>query len=224
MTGAERHYVGEAGKTYHAKKHVLPKEAVSWVARLRAQKIQSFVQPSDIVLEYGAGYGWNLIELRCARRIAFEISENTGVEGEGIEWLRSLENFPLGSVNVIICHHTLEHVDDPKESLLQMRELLCPGGRLLLYVPYEKERRYNHYNPNEPNHHLNSWNAQTLGNQVSERGLKVESAGIGEFGYDRFAANLCSKLKLGEAGFRLIRRMAHVLKPASEVRVVARRV
>jgi hypothetical protein len=104
-----------------------------------------------------------------------------------------------------------------------MRQFLRPAGTLLLYVPFEKERRYRHYNPSEPNHHLFSWNAQTMGNLVTECHFKVESAEVGEFGYDRFAATLACKLKFGEGGFRLIRRMAHLLKPASEVRVVASR-
>jgi len=42
-----------------------------------------------------------------------------------------------------------------------------------LFVPYEKERKYRHYDSKEPNHHLYSWNVQTLGNLVEEIGFKV---------------------------------------------------
>lgn len=216
---ADRHYTGEAGRDYHQKKHILPPEAVAWIARLRAEKIQPHIKPTDIVFEYGAGTGWNLLQLRCARRRAYDISEHTGSTDSGIEWLTNLEQLP--TADAIICHHTLEHLLDPAESLVKMRNWLRPQGRLLLYVPFEKERRYHHFNPSEPNHHLFSWNAQTLANLVTECGFSVKSAGVFEFGYDRFAANLALKMKIGELGFRLIRRSIHLVKPASEVRVIA---
>ena len=221
MTSADRHYTGAAGQQYHAKKHILPPAAVTWIANLRAGKIQPHVRPTDTVFEYGAGYGWNLLSLRCARRIAYDISEHTGSDDKTIEWTRDLASIPSESADVIICHHALEHLLHPAQALASMRNLLRPGGRLLLFVPFEKERRYRQFDPSEPNHHLYSWNAQTLGNLVTECAFKLESIGIAEFGYDRFAANLATKLKMGEGAFRLIRRMTHLLKPASEVRCVA---
>ena len=221
MTGAERHYTGESGKRYHVEKRAIPPGAVNWVARLRAEKIEPFVRPTDIVFEYGAGFGWNLLFLRCARRIAFDISEHAGSADKAIEWIRTLKEVPGESVNVVICHHALEHLIEPAEALQVMRDLLRPGGRLLLFVPFERESRYRHFDLEELNHHLFSWNAQTLGNLVSECGFRVDSSGIGEFGFDRFAANLATKLRAGESGFQMIRRIAHLLRPASEVRLVA---
>ena len=220
---AERHYIGERGRQYHEKKHVLSDAASAWVARLRAEKIGPFVKESDTVFEYGAGSGWNLIGLRCARRIAFDISEPIGSQEEGIEWVQTLGQLPEALADAVICHHTLEHLTHPVEALAEISRLLRPGGKLLLFVPFEKERRYRAFNASEPNHHLYSWNVQTLGNLVSECGFKIGSAGLGRFGYDRFAATWSSRLGTGEIGFRLIRMLVHVVKPASEVRVVATR-
>ena len=221
MTSADRHYTGAAGHQYHIGKRFLPAAAVPWVANLRAEKLQPHVHPTDPVFEYGAGYAWNLLSLRCARRIGYDISEHSGSDDKTIEWTRELASIPTESVDVIICHHALEHLVNPAEALGTMRNLLRSGGRLLLFVPFEKERRYRHFDPGEPNHHLYSWNAQTLGNLITESAFKLESIGIGEFGYDRFAANLAIKLKMREGTFRLIRRMTHLLKRASEVRCVA---
>jgi SAM-dependent methyltransferase len=223
MTSADRHYTGVAGQQYHVGKRSVPPNAISWIARLRAEKIQPHVRPTDTVFEYGAGFGWNLLSLHCARRIAYDISEHAGSDYKSLEWTRDLANVPTQSMDVVICHHALEHVLRPTEALDHMRRLLRPGGSLLLFVPFENERRYRVFNPSEPNHHLYSWNVQTLGNLVTECHFEVESAAIGEFGYDRFAGNLATKLKAGEFGFRSIRRMAHLLKPALEVRVVAQR-
>ena len=224
MTSADRHYTGEAGQQYHTGKRSIPSVAIPWVANLRAGKIQPHVRPTDTVFEYGAGYAWNLLSLRCSRRLAFDISEHAGSDDKTIEWIRDLASIPAESIDVVICHHALEHVLNPSEALATMRNLLRPGGRLLLFVPFEKERRYRQFNPSEPNHHLYSWNAQTLGNLVTECAFKLDSIEIGEFGYDRFAASLNTKLKMGESAFRVIRRMTHLLKPASEVRCVATRI
>jgi hypothetical protein len=102
-----------------------------------------------------------------------------------------------------------------------MRRLLKPAGRLLLYVPFEREARYEHFRPAEPNHHLYSWNVQTLGNLVQEAGFQVSQAGIGEFGYERFSAAWAAKLRLRQTGFRCLRQFLHLLRPAFEVRLIA---
>lgn len=64
---------------------------------------------------------------------------------------------PDGLAAVLICHHVLEHVPVPTEALTEIRRLLHPQGQLLLRVPYEPERRYRRFDPNEPNHHRYSW-------------------------------------------------------------------
>ncbi|HEY3856099.1 MAG TPA: class I SAM-dependent methyltransferase [Verrucomicrobiae bacterium] len=220
---AQRHYSGEAGRSYHQVKRGIPQEALPWVARLRARKFSEFVRPDDIVLEYGVGSGWNLAELRCRRKIGFDIS--TELEANvcrlGIEFVTDTVSLSDDSADIVLCHHALEHVLNPPETLKEIRRLLKPGGKLLLYVPLEREARYDQFRPDEPNHHLYSWNPQTLGNLVQECGFKVKQAGTGEFGYSRFAAVWASKLSLGENGFRLIRRIMHIVIPAFETRILA---
>ena len=222
---AARHYQGAPGRAYHEGKRGLPPAAVPWVARLRAEKFAVHVRATDTVVEFGVGAGWNLAELKCARRIGFDVSEflAPAVRELGIEFVSASAALTDASADVVICHHMLEHALNPAASLAEIRRVLKPGGKLLLHVPFEKERRYRRHDPAEPNHHLFSWNAQTLGNLVTESGFKLESVGIGQFGYDRAASAWACKLKLGEGGFRLLRSLAHLLLPASEVRVVATR-
>ena len=74
--------------------------------------------------------------------------------------------------------------------------MLRDNGKLLLFVPFEKERKYRRYDPVEPNNHLYSWNVQTLGNLVESSGFKVAKGIIGRFGYDRFAAVWAARLGL----------------------------
>lgn len=221
MSVAERHYVGEASQEYHEKKRAIPDVAVPWVSRLRAEKLQPHIENTDTVFEFGAGYGWNLVDLRCGRKLAYDIAELPNAATQGIEWIRSIEAVSDEFTDVVICHHALEHVLNPPETLATIRRILKRNGKLLLFVPFEKERRYREFNPQEPNHHLYSWNAQTLSNLVTECGYRIEQAGIGRFGYDRFAAKLAVKLGAGEGVFRLSRRAVHLVRPASEVRIVA---
>ncbi|NBR85290.1 MAG: class I SAM-dependent methyltransferase [Proteobacteria bacterium] len=220
---AARHYQGAAGLAYHQGKRGIPPEAFPWVARLRAEKFAPHVGATDTVVEFGVGAGWNLAELKCARRIGFDVSDllESGLSERGIEFVSESAALADAIADVVICHHMLEHALNPAASLAEMRRVLKPSGKLLLHVPFEEEPRYQKHDPAEPNHHLFSWNAQTLGNLVTECGFKLKSAGIGQFGYDRAAAAWVCRLRLGERGFRLLRSLAHLVLPASEVRVVA---
>ena len=108
--------------------------------------------------------------------------------------------------------------------LNEIGRILKPNGRLILHVPWERERRYAARQLDEPNHHLHSWNAQTLGNLVSLCGFRLDSVRTRRYGYDRFAANQTTRLRLGYAGFKLLRGMLVALRPLREVELIARKV
>jgi SAM-dependent methyltransferase len=220
---AQRHYQGEAGRRYQQHKRGIPDSAVAWVARLRAEKLSPFIRSSDVVLEYGVGLGWNLAALQCRRKIGFDVGDflEPSIRALGIEYMSDTKSMADGTMDVVVCHHTLEHVPYPPGVLAEIRRLLAPSGKLLLFVPLEWEAKYHHFIPDEPNHHLYSWNTQTLGNLVRESGFDVAEAGTGEFGYSRFAAVWASKLRMGENGFRFLRRLLHIVKPIREVRIIA---
>lgn len=221
----ERRYSGEDGKSYHRAKHVVPDAVYRWVSRLRAEKIGPLVRPEDTVLEYGVGNGWNLAALRCRARIGFDLSEHLEpvVVSHGIRFVGDIATVADASIDVVICHHVLEHTAVPPQVLHEIRRVLRPEGKLLLFVPYECGRRSRHVDLQDPNRHLYSWNVQTLGNLVADTGFHVSSAGLARFGYDRFAGILAERLHLGERGFRFVRGMMHLFLPVFEVRIVAER-
>ena len=187
------------------------------------EKISPNVSQDDTVLEYGVGTGWNLAELKCSRKLGFDLSEHLEpiIKSHGIEFVKDIGTIADASIDVVICHHVLEHTSNPPEVLEQIKRILCHNGKFLLFVPYEKERRYRYYNPKEPNRHLYSWNVQTLGNLVRDMGFKITEGKIQEFGYDRFASVWAARFHLGQRGFRFIRRAIHLVKPACEVYIVA---
>lgn len=224
MSDPADHYRGEAGQRYHEVKRGLPAAALPWMSRVRAEKLQPFIRAEDVVFEYGVGAGWNLAGLRCARRIGLDVSDflRAEVEGHGIEFVTESRPLPAACVDALIGHHALEHLLEPVAALVEMRRLLKPDGRLLLWVPFEDERRHRRFERGEKNHHLFSWNPQTLGNLVEECGFRVEQAGLGRYGWDRFAAAWAVRLRVGERGFRLLRRLLVTLRPLREVRILAK--
>lgn len=223
MPAPVTHYQGEAGRHYHTVKRGLPEPARPWLARLRAAKLQPYVRGTDAVLEYGVGAGWNLAQLAAARRIGFDVADflRPDLEAQGIEFVADLAVLPPALADVVICHHALEHVLSPSQALADMRRVLRPEGRLLLWVPFEDERRHRRFERDEKNHHLYSWNVQTLGNLVEACGFRVVQAGLGRYGWDRFAAAWAVRLGVGERGFLAFRALLQTLRPLREVHVAA---
>jgi SAM-dependent methyltransferase len=225
MGDTKDYYRGEPGQSYHTKKRGIPDRAYPWIARMRAAKFAAHVREDDVVLEYGVGAGWNLALLSCRQRLGHDVAPflAAALASHGIEFVTDTGAVGSGTIDVVICHHTLEHTLEPSTVLEEIRRMLRPGGSLWLSVPYEKERIYRRFRSDEPNHHLYSWNVQTLGNLVEELGFDLGEAGLGRFGYDRFAAVQADRWGLGEKGYRAIRRGLHFVRAGWEVRVLARK-
>ncbi len=216
-------YQAEQGRAYHDAKHNLAERAHRWVVNQRRRKITRHVRESDHVLEYGVGSGWNLAGLKCARKMGYDLSTHLKpvLENQNIDFIENSSEVEPESVDVVICHHMLEHASNPSEVLQDIRRMLKPDGRVLLFVPYERESRYRQYDPDEPNHHLYSWNVQTLGNLVESLGFSLKEGAVRKFGYDRFASSWSHRLRLGEVGYRTLRGLLHTLRPCFEVVIVA---
>lgn len=215
-------YLGQHGLSYHEEVSAVPERFYGAVSRLRAQKFQRHLTVAHSVLEYGAGLGYNLAALRCHERVAFDVGEHLhdAFRAQGIPFVTDTSAYADGHFDTVICHHVLEHVPEPWGALKEMRRLTRRGGKLLLNVPYEKERRYRLYDMRDRNGHLFSWNVQTLGALLQASGWDIETLHIRPFGYDRFAAVAADRLRLGERGYRFIRAILLRLRPRYEIQAV----
>ncbi|MCC7373036.1 MAG: class I SAM-dependent methyltransferase [Verrucomicrobiales bacterium] len=218
-------YRGASGTAYHEDKRALAGVALDWVQKLRSEKFQPWVRESDTVFELGVGSGWNLARLRCARRIGCDAAGFLAdrLRALGIEFHGRTNDIPDGCADVVICHQTLEHLLEPVAALRELARIVKPGGRLILHVPWEVERRYARFDPKEPNHHLYHWNAQNLGNLMTVLGWTIDRLIVRRYGYDRFAAHLAARLRAGEAGFRTLRALMVAVRPLREVEWIGRR-
>jgi SAM-dependent methyltransferase len=50
--------------------------------------------------------------------------------------IQHLKTIATGTYDVVICTQVLQYVDDPMRALSELHRILCPGGRLLLSVPF----------------------------------------------------------------------------------------
>lgn len=216
---SDQYYKGD----YHQHVHGIPGIAYPWVSHFRANKFIPYVAANDVVVELGVGHGWNVAALPCRKKIGVDIADNVKsiVETHGIDFMPDSARIESSSANIVICHHVLEHLEHPKDMIEEGKRILAPGGRLLLYVPYEKQRKFRKYIPGDIDQHLYSWTPRTFGNLVALTGLSVSSVNIIPYGYERAASVWSARLGFGEMGFRALRWLAWCLKPAYEICLIA---
>lgn len=213
----DRHY--RSGE-YHREVFSADPFVAEAVARQRARKLSRVIAPEDTVFEYGVGTGLNLRFLTCRRRVGYDVSESAGEHCRqfGIEHVADLADLAGETFSVVLCHHVLEHTADPVGTLRELGRCLSPDGRLIVYVPFEFNRRYRRYWPDDPNRHLFSWNCLTLGNLVSAAGFTVTRAAVHGYGYEQRLARLA---RLGMGLYRLALAAARLLRPCDEVELIA---
>ena len=112
------------------------------------REIDEFV-PDRIgrVLEIGCGSGGTLKHLRASRKIDYALGIELVPEAAALAKLvfdrvevGNVETFPLTdlepqSFDLILALDVLEHLADPATVVRKLRELLIPGGRLIVSIP-----------------------------------------------------------------------------------------
>ncbi|HEV3468931.1 MAG TPA: methyltransferase domain-containing protein, partial [Pyrinomonadaceae bacterium] len=97
----------------------------------------------------------------------------------GVDLRASLERLPFGSdsVDLIWCHHVLEHVERDREAIAELCRVLRPGtGELIVSVPMEPGTRTHEYgfaDPRQSGH----WRmyGDDFADRLAESGLTVEA-------------------------------------------------
>jgi 2-polyprenyl-3-methyl-5-hydroxy-6-metoxy-1,4-benzoquinol methylase len=130
------------------------------------------------VLDYGCGWGNFLMSLprRQVEAYCYDISEPamSGLEDVMRMLKRNVSRIDFGEdgriipedIDLIICSHVLEHVEDDRRLLVNLTKALRPGGYLLINVPINETLP-------DPKH-LHSYTPEILKMLMMETGLKIE--------------------------------------------------
>ncbi len=163
------HYQGERGEQYAGT--VQRHRAVEGAINL--DKFARYVQPNDVVLDFGCASGELLLALAAAERIGIEVNPATRAEAEraGLRVHESLGSVQSQSIDVAISNHALEHVLSPYDTLVELRRVLRSAGRLAICVPADDWRNAPSWRAGDPNHHVFAWTPLTLGNLLTEAGF-----------------------------------------------------
>jgi ubiquinone/menaquinone biosynthesis C-methylase UbiE len=144
------------------------------------------VTQGQSVLEFGGGLGNNLLAV-CRRADTWmvepsKIGRETTLQA-GIHVAATLEELGDRRFESVLCRHVLEHVDNPLATLVELRQRITNGGRLVLVVPCEDS----HEAPveQELDHHLYCWNPRTLTNLLQRAGYRAQRVGHESFGAKR---------------------------------------
>jgi SAM-dependent methyltransferase len=157
------------------------------IAKIR--QAAGYLKPgSNRVLDVGCGAGYLLVDLqRC------------GFECLGIDFNEDLvraanEQFGVPAVlgdirdlrtlgrqfDLILLSHVLEHLDQPMQLLLDIREVLAPGGYLVIEIPNrnwfsvgQSLKSGTCAWDNYPPHHLTFWSAASLRGALQRAGFQV---------------------------------------------------
>jgi 2-polyprenyl-3-methyl-5-hydroxy-6-metoxy-1,4-benzoquinol methylase len=134
------------------------------------------------LLDFGMGWGaWCRMAQAYGYRVAgFELSQRRRAHAQAwgvrvIDSLATPERF-----DYINCHHALEHVPDPFETLAQLVAVLAPGGLVRLSVPdgrgMEQRLREPAWRAEKdalhPLEHLNCFTSDTLARLTARAGLR----------------------------------------------------
>jgi len=136
-------------------------------------KFKKFINPNDIILEFGCGGGYYLNKINAKRKIGIEVNPVAikNAKDFGLEIYTSLDEVKDSSIDVIYSHHALEHLFNPLEKLQELYKKLKNNGKIVFVVPFDPH--FLHWKPNDRNRHLYTWNSMTAGNLFTLAGFKV---------------------------------------------------
>jgi SAM-dependent methyltransferase len=123
------------------------------------------------VMDFGCGGGFLLNNLTCNEKIGIDINDDArkSIDSLEIQSFKYAKEAPDNWADLIISNHALEHVPDPLNQLLILKNKLKTGGKIVFVVPFDNFR----YKPNDINYHLYTWSPMNLGNLFTEAGFNV---------------------------------------------------
>jgi SAM-dependent methyltransferase len=147
---------------------------------LQSRLYEPHLLPSDTVLDFGcANGGITLLLKRNVREVyGLEVNDYTRAiaESQGLRVFKSLTEIPSSILfDKIVSNHVLEHIPRVCDTLVLLRKLLKPNGRLVVVLPIDDFRsgRNKSWMPNDKDNHLFTWTPLLFGNLLVEAGFSI---------------------------------------------------
>jgi len=104
-----------------------------------------FFNKENTVLDIGPLKGFSQACLRYAnlKYVSIDLTSTRAVAKMDLTHL----GFPNNCMDFIICYHVLEHVPNDTQALNELFRVAKPGGKILLQLPIDINRRETFYNP-----------------------------------------------------------------------------
>ena len=218
-------YASADGDAYHRERHsefldnpTLTKAWAEFIHRVYFPKLPA----GATLLEVGAGLGTNLLSVKAVADV-YAVEPSPAARAEcakhGLRAFAKLTDLPVAlRFDVILIRHVLEHVPDPRAMLLEVQPLLKPNGELILALPSEPP--FAAPDPKDIDHHLYSWNRQTIANLLTDCGYTVVEARLNWRNGRRLFLPLYRMFGIGAYAFAL--RTLGWLRRYCEIVVVAK--
>lgn len=142
----------------------------------RYKKAADLLSPGMKVLDFGcgAGYGSQLLAEHGAQVTAYDVSAEAIVKAEhnfphsDVNFTTSLDTVRAERLDMITMFEVLEHLEDPKQVLRDLCQILKPGGKFALSCPNGKNT------PNNNDYHLTDFLPNDLLNLIQSAGFRVD--------------------------------------------------
>jgi SAM-dependent methyltransferase len=173
---AATYYKGTIGRHYHARRGAARSERAQ---ANRADTLRPWVDGLSTVVDFGCGDGGVLSRLDVGQRIGIEVSEDMAdrARRRGLHVVSALDALGSSIADAVIFSHSLEHLASPASTLLKVKDVLRPGGRVVILLPAESPSHRDHrtWRPNT-DRHLFSWTPLTIGNLLNSCGFDLAFA------------------------------------------------
>jgi len=197
-------------QTQYEASHVDPRDGSLRFNRIRDQSFQALqrdVQPPGRLLDIGSGNGrllylaqqagWDVMGLELSSSMAEFVAKELGIEvlvANFLEPTPELER--VGTFDVVVLRHVLEHLPDPLLTMEKIGALLQPEGYLLLEMPNIEAA-------------TKKWSRFVVGTGLYKRKFSADFMAGHCNEYSRQSTNFLA----ARTGFRVVRWETYSMKP-----------